>query len=226
MSDDHGSAATGAAGGPTRVFLVDDHDMVARGLAAAIEREDDLHVVGTARSAADCLRSAPARGPDVVVMDLRLGDADGVETARTLRDLLPEANVVILTGYPDPRTTARALEAGCCGLVAKSARLEDLLAAVRAAANGATTFPRDAVERLVRHDEAGERTGLSARELEVLRLMASGHSTNEIACQLDLSVHTTRNHVRNLMSKLGAHSRLDAVVCAARAGLIELPDNA
>jgi DNA-binding NarL/FixJ family response regulator len=216
----------GAAGGRTRVFLVDDHEMVARGLAAVLEREDDLHVVGTAASADECLRSAPASVPDVVVMDLRLGDADGLQTTRDLRAVLPETNVVILTAYADQWVMARALEAGCCGFLSKTARPEELIAAVRAAANGSTTFPRDAVERLVRHDEAGERAGLSARELEVLRLMAAGHSTNDIAATLNLSVHTTRNHVRNLMSKLDVHSRLDAVVTAARAGLIVLPDDA
>ena len=216
----------GAAGGRTRVFLVDDHEMVARGLAAVLEREDDFDLVGTAASADECLRSAPASAPDVVVMDVRLGDADGLQTTRELRALLPETNVVILTAYPSQRVMARALEAGCCGFVSKTGRPEDLIAAVRAAANGSTTFPRDAVERLVRHDGPGKRTSLSARELEVLRLMAAGRSTDAIAGQLNLSVHTTRNHVRNLMSKLGAHSRLDAVVSAARTGLIELPDDA
>jgi DNA-binding NarL/FixJ family response regulator len=214
------------AAGRTRVFLVDDHEMVARGLAAVLEREDDLDVVGTAASAAECLRSAPASAPDVIVMDLRLGDADGLDATRDLRAVLPETNVVILTAFPDQRVVARALEVGCCGFVSKTGRPEDLIAAVRAAANGSTTFPREAVEWLVRRDESGERPSLSARELEVLRLMASGHSTTDIAETLNLSVHTTRNHVRNLMSKLGAHSRLDAVVSAARIGLIELPDDA
>jgi DNA-binding NarL/FixJ family response regulator len=208
------------------VFLVDDHEMMTRGLALVLEREDDLEVVGTAASADECLRSAPASAPDVVVMDLRLGGADGLQTTRDLRAVLPEINVVILTAYPDPRAMDRALEAGCSGFVSKTGRPEELIAAVRAASSGATTFPRDAVERLVRHDESGERTSLSARELEVLRLMAAGRSTYEIAEKLSLSVHTTRNHVRNLMSKLGAHSRLDAVVSAARAGLIDLPDDA
>jgi DNA-binding NarL/FixJ family response regulator len=208
------------------VFLVDDHEMVARGLAAVLESEDDLHVVGTAASADECLRSVPDSAPDVVVMDLRLGDADGIDATRTLRALLPETSVVILTAYPDQRVMARALEAGCCGFVSKTGRPEELIAAVRAAANGSATFPRDAVERLVRHDDSGEGANLSARELEVLRLMAAGHSTNDIAEKLSLSVHTTRNHVRNLMSKLGAHSRLDAVVSAARSGLIDLPDGA
>ena len=199
--------------------------MVARGLAAALNAERDVEVVGTAGSVRDCLSAVPDAQPDVVVMDLRLGDGDGIEATRELRAALPDVNVVIVTAYPDPGAMAKALEAGCSGFVAKSASLEELVAAVRAAAHGSATFPRAAVERAVRHEVEAERRGLSARELDVLRRMAAGQSTSTIAEELGLSLHTTRNHVRNLMFKLGAHSRLDAVVSAARAGLIDLPEH-
>lgn len=207
------------------MFLADDHEMVARGLAAALNAQRDVDVVGIAGSVRECLRAAPDLRPDVVVLDLRLGDGDGVDAARELRGTLPDVNVVILTAYPEPGAMAKALEAGCCGFVAKSASLEELIAAVRAAANGSTTFPRAAVERAMRHEVEAERRSLSARELDVLRRMAAGQTTSTIADELGLSLHTTRNHVRNLMFKLGAHSRLDAVVAAARAGLIDLPDH-
>ncbi len=178
-----------------------------------------------ATSVGDCLRLAEELKPDVVVMDLRLGDGDGLEGTRRLRIASPGVNVILLTTNPDDRALTREHDAGCSGFVTERAGLEDLIMAIRAASNGTTTFPLGMANRPVRRDEPRlpERAELSARELEVLRLLAAGHSTTAVASELGLSVHTTRNHVRNLMTKLGAHSRLDAVVSAARSGLIDLP---
>ncbi len=207
------------------VVVVDDHEMVAHSLGIAIGNESGLEVVGTAKSVAECLRLASALRPNVVVMDLMVGDGDGFEAIRRLLAAAPQTNVILLTAKPDDGALARALDAGCCGFVTKRAPLEELIVAIRTAASCSTTIPRDMVDRLVRQGEQRqrERAELSARELEVLRLMAAGHSTSTMAGELGLSVHTTRNHVRNLMTKLGAHSRLDAVVVAARSGLIDLP---
>jgi DNA-binding NarL/FixJ family response regulator len=225
MPKHQGTEATGVR--TVRVVIGDNHAMVAHSLGIAIGSEPGLEVVGTATSVADCLRLADELGPDVVVMDLRLGDGDGdgLEATRRLRMASPDINVILLTTNPDDGALTRALDAGCSGFVTKRARLEELTVAIRAAANGTTTFPRDMEDRPVRRDEARppERAELSRRELEVLRLLAAGHSTTAVASELGLSVHTTRNHVRNLMTKLGAHSRLDAVVTAARSGLIDLP---
>jgi DNA-binding NarL/FixJ family response regulator len=215
---------TGAAGtSSTRVFVVDDHEMVAHSLGVAIGNEPGFEVVGTATSMRACLEDAPRLEPDVVVMDLRLGDGDGLMATRRLRSSYPEVNVIMLTAVADDGALARALEAGCCGFVTKQARIEDLFVAIRAAANGTTSFPLGMVDQLVRRGDHATRPDLSARELEVLRLLAAGQSTTTIAETLSLSVHTTRNHVRNIMTKLDAHSRLDAVVLAARSGLIDLP---
>jgi DNA-binding NarL/FixJ family response regulator len=223
MPEQQGTEATGVK--TVRVVIGDNHEMVAQSLGIAIENEPGLEVVGTATSVADCLHLAAEHAPDVVVMDLRLGDGDGLEATRRLRATSPDINVVVLTANADETVLTRALNAGCSGFVTKRARLEELVMAIRAAADGTTTFPRDMVEGLVRPGEPRQRegAGLSARELEVLRLLAAGYSTTTIATELGLSVHTTRNHVRNLMTKLGAHSRLDAVVIAARSGLIDLP---
>jgi DNA-binding NarL/FixJ family response regulator len=217
---------TEAAGVKTvRVVVGDDHAMVAHSLGIAIETEPGLEVVGTTTSVADCLQLSGELTPDVVVLDLRLGDGDGLRTARQLRADLPAVNVVILAAHADEQALTRAIEAGCSGFMTKHARLEELIVAIRAAAGGASTFPRDLVDRLVRQGEPRqrERAELSTRELEVLRLLAAGRSTAAMAGELGLSMHTTRNHVRNLMTKLGAHSRLGAVVIGARLGLVDLP---
>jgi DNA-binding NarL/FixJ family response regulator len=142
---------------------------------------------------------------------------DAAQRIRTQRDVA----VVLLADDPDERTLRRALAAGCSGLVAKRGRLDELVIAIKAVASGSTAFPQALMANVLRDRQ--EVPALSARELQVLRLVAAGEGTNAIAGQLGLSVHTARNHIRNLMTKLGAHSRVEAVVMAARSGLIELP---
>jgi DNA-binding NarL/FixJ family response regulator len=231
MSSDVSAEAQGAGGAtPTRVLLVDDHEMVVDCLAAAVDAEPGLEVVGTAGDVAECLRLAHGLRPDVVVMDLRLSnnkaDVGGLEATRRLRATLPDVSVVMLTAHPDRHVAREALDAGCCGFVGKGARVDELVAAIRAAAHGSTWFDPETMAPARPAGPAGPGAGadLSARECEVLTLMASGHSTSVIAQELGLSVHTTRNHIRNLMAKLGVHSRLDAVVVAARSGLVRIPD--
>jgi DNA-binding NarL/FixJ family response regulator len=226
MSMTNGTEAVGAAGAPaTRVLLVDDHEMVAHGLAAALGSEPDLEVVGAASSVAECVRMTADLRPDVVIMDLHLGDGDGIDATRQVRRIHPPASVVMLTGQPDDRILGEALAAGCSGLVAKQGRLDELLLAIRSAKTGGATIPRDMVASLVRPTPKDDGVRLSAREREVLGLLADGEGTSDIAERLGLSLHTTRNHVRNLMTKLGAHSRLEAVLLAARAGLVDLPEH-
>jgi DNA-binding NarL/FixJ family response regulator len=222
MSTDDGAEAAGTAGAPaTRVLLVHDHEMVARGLGAALDAEDGLAVVGVATTVAEALPMVSDTAPDVVVMDLQIGDADGLDAARRIRAGRGEVAVVLLSTNPDDRTLRRALGAGCGGLVAKSGRLDELVIAIKAVSSGSTAFPQALMAGVLRDRPAAP--ALSARELQVLRLVAAAAGTNVIADELGLSVHTTRNHIRNLMTKLGAHSRVEAVVIAARSGLIELP---
>ena len=222
MFTDHAAGAAATAAAPaTRVLLVDDQEIVARGLGAALGAEAALDVTGVASSTEEALQLAAACPPDVVVVDLQLGGADGLDAARRLRTQRPDAAVVLLADDPDDGTLRRALVAGCSGLVAKRARLDELIIAIRAVASGSTAFPQALMASVLR--DRPEAPALSARELQVLRLVAAGEGTNAIAARLGLSVHTTRNHIRNLMTKLGAHSRVEAVVMAARSGLIELP---
>jgi DNA-binding NarL/FixJ family response regulator len=202
------------------VLLVDDHEMVARGLGTALDAEEGLTVVGVASTIADALGMVADLTPDVVVMDLQAGDEAGLDATRRIR-AQQEVAVVLLSASPDDRTLRRALAAGCRGLVGRDGRLDELVVAIKAVANGSTAVPHRLMASVLR--ERPSSPVLSARELQVLRLVAAGQGTSAIAESLGLSVHTTRNHIRNLMTKLGAHSRVEAVVIAAGSGLIELP---
>lgn len=206
------------------VLLVDDHQMVARSLAAVIEDDPGLTVAGVAATAAEAVAAVGRLHPQVVVMDYHLPDASGAEATRRVLALDPDTNVVMLTASSDDAVLREALQAGCCGFVAKDTTIEELTRAVRAAAEGGGVFPPALMARLARPaTQRPDHPPLTEREGEVLHLVAAGASTGAIAVQLGLSQHTVRNHVRNVLTKLGAHSKLEAVVIASGTGLIDLP---
>jgi DNA-binding NarL/FixJ family response regulator len=206
------------------VVIIDDHDVVAGGLAALLNSQRDLSVVGTAGSVAGGLDIVNQRRPRVVLVDYRLPDGTGADAARAIRSLESPPAVVMITSVADRRALSHALDAGCTGFVSKSADREELVAAVRAASNDDSYFTRDVLKHLVhlRRYEQVEGSELSDREVEVLQLIAEGHSPEAIAERLFLSAHTVRNHLRHAMAKLGAHTKLDAVVKAVRARLITI----
>lgn len=207
-----------------RVLLVEDHEMVARGIEAVLEDEPGMEVVGRAATVGDAVLRFRQLTPDVVVMDYRLPDGHGTDATRQIRDLDGDASVLLLTGFDDPAVVSEALDAGCSGFVTKDAGIDDLAGAIRAVARGAAVFPADVLAHALRPAPGGSRIGddLTAREREVLDLLADGASTDEIAGRLFLSTHTVRNHVRNLLTKLQARTKLEAVVNAARAGIVDL----
>jgi DNA-binding NarL/FixJ family response regulator len=214
---------------PIRVAFVEDHEMVARSLAGVLAAETDMEVLDRARGVHEAIALANEHRPDVLVMDFRLPDGDGVEGTRRVREASPTTNVVMLTASSTTSIVLDALDAGACGFVSKEAPIEDLIAAVRAAALGEAHFSVGVLERIVGSRRTGESAAgadLSAREVEVLQLVADGLSTQEIADRLFLSHHTVRNHVRNILGKLGAHSKVEAVVLGTRAGLITLDERA
>jgi DNA-binding NarL/FixJ family response regulator len=208
----------------TRVLIVDDHDMVARGLESLLADVSGISVVGRAGTVDDAVAEADRCEPDVALVDYRLPDGTGADVARRLGERHPDLRVVMVTAVADRRVVGQALEAGCCGFVSKNAERDDLVAAVRAAADDDSYFTRDVLKHLVhlsRFEQVGE-SELSDREIEVLQLSADGLTPEEIAERIFLSPHTVKNHLRHAMAKLDAHTKLDAVVKAIRARLISI----
>jgi DNA-binding NarL/FixJ family response regulator len=213
------------SGGSVTVLLVEDHEMVAASLTTALNEEHDLEVVGWASTISDGVGKYSELRPDVVLMDFRLPDGEGTVAAAEIRALDPEACVLLVTGANDEGIVAAALEAGCSGFVGKDRGLDELAQAIRAAARGAAVFPADllaAATARVTQRRRGFGDDLTEREREVLARLAEGRSTEEIGAELFLSHHTVRNHVRNVLTKLHAHTKLEAVVIAAREGLVDL----
>jgi DNA-binding NarL/FixJ family response regulator len=211
-----------AGTGAVRVLLVDELAMFVEGVAAALRNDSDIDIVGTATAIPDAVAEVEDAGPDVVVLPYFLPGGDGLELAATLKELGAPCRYVMLTYAQDADLIPRVVEAGFHAFVDKRADLNSLRAAIRAAARGDCYLPTDVLFGLVRASEEA-RPLLSVREIEVLQLVADGHSTDEITQMLFLSRHTVRNHVRNILGKLGVHTKLEAVLVAASAKLIELP---
>lgn len=208
-----------------RVLLVDDHVMFASSVAAALGLEPGIAVVGTAPDLATARARLGSQHVDVVLLDQRLPDGDGVAAIPELKRLSPTSKVVMLTASTDDRTLLEAMENGCSGFVEKSRTVGELLEAVRGAAAGEAVLHPTLLSRLMSRVQRGAepRLGadLTARELEVLALVAEGLSNAAIAKRLWLSVNTVRNHVANLLGKLGVHSKLEALAVATREGLLD-----
>jgi DNA-binding NarL/FixJ family response regulator len=201
------------------VLLVDDHQLFTDALAHMLEAEPDLEVVAMANTAADAVQRVVRMRPDVVVVDPALADAAGLEVVRALRRAAPDTRVVLLTARGDRATFAAAMTAGCVGFIGKQEPAEVLLDAIRAVVAGDMAIPRSMVASLV--PSTGRRSDeLSARETEVLVLLADGVSTERIGETLFLSRNTVRAHVQRVITKLGTHSKLEAVAEARRRALI------
>ncbi|MFA5885228.1 MAG: response regulator transcription factor [Acidimicrobiia bacterium] len=209
---------------PARVLVVDDHDLVAESLVRALSVEPDLVVVGRADSVQAAVVAAERLVPDVVILDYGLPDGTGVDAARAMTDRLPDVEIVMLTGLSSGATLAAALEAGCSGFVTKGGPFSELILTIRAVRAGEVRVPPEMMADLAAHLRPRDRevgADLTKREREVLALLAEGCSTDEMVDRLFLSVHTVRNHVRSVLSKLHARSRLEAVAIATRAGILE-----
>ena len=207
-----------------RIVLVEDHDMVAEAVELAFAPIVDFEVVSRAGSIEGALTEIRLSQPDVVILDRRLPDGDGISAIAHIRTAAPTARVLVLTGEATAAVAARVVEAGGAGLVVKSARLTELIAAVRQVARGEAAFGpellRDVLDRLAKRPTAVGAT-LTSREREMLLLLAEGKTIEEITSLLHLARSTVRNHVQRILAKLGAHSQLEAVVIARREGLID-----
>jgi two-component system, NarL family, response regulator DevR len=208
---------------PTRVLIVDDHEVLASSLAMVLEAEPDLKSVGVAGTLEKARSMVVSTTPDVILLDHRLPDGDGVAAIGELRRLRPSAQVVVLTASAADHVLVAAIEAGASGFVSKSRSLDELTSAVRAAATGEAVISPEMLARLLPRLQRSGRArhnDLTEREREVLGLLAEGLSNAAIAEQLFVSVHTVRNHIANLSAKLGAHSKLEALSIAVRDGLL------
>ena len=213
-----------------RVLLVDDEELVRSGLRVFLEAQDDVEVVGEAADGAVVVPLAATLRPDVVVMDVRMPLVDGIAATRALRDSFPEPpRVLVLTTFGDDENVYAALHAGAQGFLPKRARPAEIVDAVRVVAGGESLlFPAAIRSLAARHagGAAGRRdraVGLTAREEEVLVLMARGLSNGEIAGELYLGLQTVKTHVSSLLRKLGARDRTQAVIAAYESGLVPLP---
>ena len=196
--------------------MVDDHRVVVRSLKAFLESFEGLRVVGTASSGEELLERLDDWRPEIVVQDLLLpGGIDGVETTRRVLQRVPGVKVIVLTASTDEARMMGALRAGAVGYVRKDAEPERLLEAVRAVARGKSYFDVAAT---------GEKEALTAREREVLRLVALGRSNKEIADELRIGDETVKTHVTNVLGKLMAENRAQAVVQALKRGLVALDE--
>lgn len=206
-----------------RVLIVDDHPVVRDGLRGMLDAQPDLEVLGEAANGHQALAAVARQAPDVVLMDLRMPELDGVEATRRIRDGHPGVSVLVLTTYDDDTAILRAVEAGATGYLLKDAPREDLFAAVRAAARGETTLAPSVAAKLMRglgrEPDAEE---LTEREREVLALVADGATNRAIARQLHLSEATVKTHLVHVYAKLGVDDRTAAVTTALRRGLLRL----
>jgi DNA-binding NarL/FixJ family response regulator len=213
------------AGRPVRVLVVDDHEVLAASLALVLADQPGLAVAGVAGTLAQARSLMATASPDVVLLDHRLPDGDGVDAISELLALRPGAAVVVLTASAGDAVLIAAIEAGAAGFLSKTRSLAEVTSAVRAAAGGEAVISPELLARLLPRLQRGGRAGqdeLTDREREVLALLSEGLSNAGIAERLTVSVHTVRNHVANLSAKLGAHSKLEALSIAVRDGL--LPD--
>jgi DNA-binding NarL/FixJ family response regulator len=205
---------------PVRVFLVDDHEIVRRGVAEVLEEDPGITVAGEAGSMAEALARVPAVRPDVVVVDMRLPDGNGAEVCRQLKARVPEVRSLVLTSYADPEAVAAAVRAGASGYLLKQVRGPALVSAVRAVAAGGTLFDPDVTRPprpgAVRRPPVGDNrlSALTDQERTVLRLIGEGLTNRQIGERMGLAEKTVKNYTSHLLAKLGLERRTQAAILA------------
>jgi DNA-binding NarL/FixJ family response regulator len=201
-----------------RVLTVDDHPMLREGIAAAIGRESDMEVVGEAANGRVAVEAFRRLQPEITLMDLQMPEMGGVDATLAIRAEFPSAKIVILTTFAGDVQAARALKAGACGYILKSALGEDLVNTIRAVHAGRRQVASDIAEEIALH-AGGEH--LSERELEVLQQVSTGKSNKELALTLGISEDTAKAHLKSIFGKLNVRDRTEAVTVAAKRGILE-----
>jgi DNA-binding NarL/FixJ family response regulator len=204
-----------------RVFLLDDHEVVRRGLADLLQAEDDIEVVGESASAVEAAHLAPALRPDVAILDARLPDGSGIDACRDIRAVDPSIKALILTSYEDDEALFAAIMAGAAGYVLKQIRGTDLVDAVRRVAAGQSLLDPAVTARVLERirtgiEEPKELKGLTDQERRILEYIAEGLTNHEIAQRMFLADKTVKNYVSSVLAKLGLERRTQAAVLATR----------
>ena len=212
--------------------MIEDHRILVDSLGLLLRYEDDINFLGAATSVADGIKLVQSCTPDVLLLDVGLPDGNGLDLIPEIVKISPDTNIVVLTSLTDEATLMRVVDSGISGFVSKNSQLSDLLATIRKAAEGEIVIPTSLLMGLLmrmprdkaaafREEKGWER--LTLREQEILGMLAMGKSGNEIADELHIAPLTVRTHIRNLMSKIGVHSRLEAVAFGLKNGIIEPP---
>ncbi len=212
---------------PLRVFIVDDHQMFREGIRHRLEQEPDIEVVGEAAAGGEALELIGKKNPTVAILDIRLPDMSGITLARLLREQRPEIKILVLTGYDFDQYVRALTRLGIDGYLLKDAPQESLVQALRDIAAGGIVLPPQIASKVIRHYSSSSRASrnrelgeLTVRELDILELLTQGLRNAEMAARLSISVRTIEVHVRNVMAKLEAQSRTDAVRIALEKGLV------
>ena len=208
---------------PIRVFVIDDHPMIRHGLKAMIGAEREFVWVGDAADGAEALRAAPSARPDLLLVDLVMPRQDGVATIAALKPLLPEARFVVLTSLLDPAEVKRAMDAGASAYLLKNASSQELVTVMQTAARGHRVLAPEVSEAMAAETRQPPVGGdLTQRERELLALMARGLSNQEISTRLAIAMPTVKFHVTNILTKLHADNRIEAVLTALKHRLVTL----
>jgi two-component system, NarL family, response regulator DevR len=205
---------------PIRVFLLDDHEIVRRGLRELVEAEDDMEVVGEAGTAEEAMGRIPVARPDVAVLDVRLPDGSGIEVCREIRSRHPEISCVMLTSFADDEAVYSAILAGAAGYLLKQIRGTDLVDGIRRIGRGESLLDpvvtTRVLERLRHQDDEDELSSLTPQERNILDLIAEGLTNRQIGERMFLAEKTVKNYVSNVLAKLGMSRRTEAAAYAAR----------
>lgn len=206
---------------PLRVFLLDDHDIVRRGVRALLESEGDVEIVGESSTCADAAARIPVLLPQVAVLDARLPDGSGIDLCNQLRTTAPGVRSLILTSYDDEEAIVSAIRAGAAGYVLKEVHGDSLLSSVRAVADGQSLIDPQMARRVIQWIEQSntgpeELAGLTDQQLRILELLAEGLTNREIGLRLYLAEKTVKNHVTRILATLGVQRRTQAALMASR----------
>lgn len=221
----------GTAKEPVRVLVVDDQELFRRGLTMLLTVEPGIEVVGEAGDGVEGTHLAQTASPDVVLLDVRMPKRTGIEACTAIKEAVPNAKIIMLTVSDEEADLYEAVKNGASGYLLKDSSIDEVAQAVRVVAEGQSLISPSMAVKLIDEfkqmsrpeREAGANLRLTERELDVLRLVAHGHSNKEIAARLFISENTVKNHVRNMLEKLQLHSRMEAVMYAVREKLLELP---